>query len=138
MDIISRVKILNLPVGQYCVFGSGVQEVHGLKKAKDVDILVSEKLYKQLKKAGWKRKWFFWRTLWCKCVTNGENEAFVNLYWAWKYRPNTQDLINRADLYEGIPFLRIDDLLEFTRNLPRAKDKQTVERIEKYLARKNL
>lgn len=132
--IISRVKVLNLPLGEYCVFGSGVQEIHGLKKAKDVDVLVTKKLYQQLKNEGWKRKWFFWRGLWCKCVTNGDNEAFTNIHWTWKYRPKTQELINRAKLYDGIPFLRIEDLLEFTRHLPREKDKETVKRIESYLA----
>lgn len=134
ISIISRAKALNLPFGEYCVFGSGVQEIHGLKKAKDVDILVTGKLYIQLKKAGWKRKWFFWRGLWCKCVTNGTNEAFTNIHWTWKYRPDTQEIINRAEVHNGIPFLRIEDLLEFSRYLPREKDKQTVKRIEAYLA----
>jgi hypothetical protein len=136
MDIISRAKVLNLPIGQYCIFGSGVLEIHGIRTAKDVDILVTEDLYKKLKNEGWKRKWIWWRTLWCKCVTHGQNEAFTNLYWGKKYRPSTQDLIVRAELYDGIPFLRLEDLLEFQRNLPREKDKQGVRMIEEYLSLK--
>lgn len=136
MDIVSRVKLLKLPVGQYCVFGSGVLEIHGIRKAKDVDILVNNELYKKLKKDGWKRKWFFWRTLWGRCIVSGHNEAFTNLYWAKKYRPNTQDLINRAESHGGIPFLPLQDLLEFQRNLPRKKDKQGVVLMEKYLLSK--
>ncbi|MES2471093.1 MAG: hypothetical protein V4526_02600 [Patescibacteria group bacterium] len=136
MDIVSRTKALNLPIGQYCVFGSGVLEVHGIRKAKDIDILVNGELFKKLKKEGWKRKWFFWRTLWAKCITNGQNEAFTNLYWARKYRPNTQELINRAELHDGIPFLQLEDLLEFQRNLPREKDKRGVKMMEDYFASK--
>lgn len=136
MNIISRVKALNLPIGQYCVFGSGVLEVHGIRNAKDVDILVTRELYEQLKNKGWKRKWLFWRTLWAKCITNGQNEAFTNLYWARKYRPDTQDLINRAKFYEGVPFLQLQDLLEFQKNLPRKKDKMGVKMIEDYLSSK--
>lgn len=136
MDIVSRVKALNLPQGQYAVFGSGVLEVHGIRKAKDVDVLITEELYEKLKKEGWKRKWFFWRTLWAKCITNGQNEAFTNLYWARKYRPDTQELINQAELHGGVPFLRLEDLLEFQRNLPREKDKKGVKMMENYLASK--
>ncbi len=137
MDIISRVKLLNLPIGEYCVFGSGVLEIHGIRKARDVDVLVTENLYKQLKESGWKRKWFFWRTLWAKAIVNGENEAFTNLRWANSYKPITQDLINRAEFHDGIPFLRLEDLLEFTSHLPRKKDKKGVVLMKNYLASKN-
>ena len=137
MDIISRVKALNLPIGKYCVFGSGLQEIHGLKKAKDVDLLVTEDLYNELKNQGWKRKWFFWRTLWCKRIVSGENEAFTNLFWGLTYRPDTHALIVRAEIHDGIPFLRLEDLLEFTKRLPRKKDKRHAEIIENYLKNKN-
>ncbi|MEQ1499932.1 MAG: hypothetical protein ABL917_00990 [Parcubacteria group bacterium] len=136
MDILSRVKALNLPVGEYCVFGSGVLEIHGIRKAKDVDVLVTEELYKQLKKSGWKRKWFFWRTLWAKAIVNGENEAFTTLRWANSYNPDTKDLIKRAEYYDGVPFLRLEDLLAFQRNLPREKDKRGVKLMENYFASK--
>ncbi|MES2437399.1 MAG: hypothetical protein V4519_05315 [Patescibacteria group bacterium] len=136
MDIISRAKALNLPLGKYCVFGSGVMEVHGIRKAKDVDVLVTQDLYKELKKQGWKRKWFFWRTLWCKAIVNGENEAFTNIHWTWKYRPKTQDLIDRAEMHDGVPFLRLEDLLAFAKNLPRKKDKRSVKMMEEYFAKK--
>jgi hypothetical protein len=135
MDIISRVKLLNLPLGHYCVFGSGVLEAHGIKKAKDVDVLVSAELYKKLKSQGWKRKWFFWRIFICKAIVNGENEAFTNLYWG-SYRPDTNDLIKNADYFDGIPFLRLEDLLDFTRHLPREKDKKHVKMMEDYLVSK--
>jgi hypothetical protein len=134
VDIVTRVKALNFPAGEYCVFGSGVLERHGIRKAKDVDILVTKKLYLKLRKSGWKRKWIFWRTLSCKAVVNGEYEAFTNLYWAHAYRPDTEALIRRAEYFEGIPFLRLQDLLEFQRNLPREKDKSGVKQIEEFLA----
>ena len=136
MDIVSRVKALNFPLGQYCVFGSGVLEIHGIRKARDVDLLVTDELYQRLKREGWRRKWIFWRTLWAKCVTNGEYEAFTNIYWGSTYRPDTRALIERAEFHDDVPFLQLSDLLEFQRHLPRAKDKQSVRLIEKYLADK--
>jgi hypothetical protein len=133
MDIVSRVKTLNLPGGEYCVFGSGVLEIHGIRKANDVDLLVTEKLYQELKERGWKRKWFFWRMLWCKVIVNGQNEAFTNLHWAASYRPNTKDLIHRAEYYHGVSFLRLKDLLAFQLHLPRKKDVRGCRLIEEFL-----
>jgi hypothetical protein len=104
-DIVSRVKELNLPLGEYCVFGSGVLEIYGIRKAKDVDLLVTENLYNKLKKEGWKRKWFFWRTLWAKCRVYGDNEAFTNLHWRNKYRPNSIYLLNSLHLKFRLSFL---------------------------------
>lgn len=135
MDITSRVKALNLPLGKYCVFGSGILEVHGIRKANDVDVLVSEDLYIELKKKGWKRKWIFWRTFFCRAITNGTNEAFTNLHWG-SYQPDTNELINKAEFFDGIPFLKLEDLLAFQRHLPRRKDKDGVRRMEYYLASK--
>ncbi|MCF7865337.1 MAG: hypothetical protein K9M11_02420 [Candidatus Pacebacteria bacterium] len=135
MDIVSRVKVLNLPVGKYCVFGSGVLEIHGIRKAKDVDVLVTPDLYLELKKQGWKRKWIFWRTFFCKAITNGSNEAFTNLHWG-AFQPDTTELIKRAEFFDGIPFLRLEDLLAFLLYSPRKKDKDGVRRIEEYFASK--
>ena len=133
MNIVPRVQLLKLPIGEYCVFGSGVLEIHGIRKAKDVDVLVTEELYAKLVKSGWKRRWFFWRTLWCKKIVLGDNEAFTNLYWGNTYRPITKELIQRAENFEGVPFLRLEDLLAFQKNLPRKKDKDGVRLIENFL-----
>ncbi len=52
MDLISRIKALDLPVGQYIVFGSSVMEMHGIRKAKDIDVVVTQVLYTELKNRG--------------------------------------------------------------------------------------
>lgn len=135
MDIVSRVKALNLPEREYCVFGSGVLEIHGIRKARDIDLLVTQDLYKKLKSEGWERRWIFWRTLWAKSIRKGENEAFTNLYWGMKYRPDTKELIDRAEIRDGVRFLQIEDLYEFQKRLPREKDKKGAKMMEEYLNR---
>lgn len=134
MDIVSRVKALNLPLGKYCVFGSGVLEIYGIRKAKDVDVLVDKDLYKELSTQGWKRKWIFWRVFICKAITNGPNEAFTNIHWG-KYKPDTNSLIKNAELFQGVPFLSLEELLNFKRLLPREKDINDAKLIEEYFAR---
>lgn len=56
MDIFRKVKDLNLPYGQYVIFGSGPLEAHGIRKTRDVDLLITTKLYKELKTRGWQEK----------------------------------------------------------------------------------
>jgi hypothetical protein len=135
MDIIARIKALNLPVGKYVVFGSAVMEIHGIRPAKDIDIAITEELYQELKRRGWKRKWNFKRLLTCKALKLGGNEAFTNLYWK-AYQIPTKDLIKNAEFFEGIPFMSLRDYLFYKTHLPRQKDKDDVVLIENYLKTK--
>ena len=52
MDIIERVKKLDLPSGKYVVIGSGILEALGIRPAKDVDISVTMDLYQTLRSTG--------------------------------------------------------------------------------------
>ena len=49
MNIIKLVKKLDLPIGQYVVFGSGPLDVHGIRETWDVDICVKPELFEKLK-----------------------------------------------------------------------------------------
>jgi hypothetical protein len=59
-------------------------------------------------------------------------ECYTNLFWK-NYKYNTDYLINRAEIIEGVPFMSILDYLEYKRHLPREKDKQDVILIENFL-----
>jgi hypothetical protein len=134
MDIIARVKKLNLPLGKYIVFGSGVMEAHGIRNAKDVDVIVDEDVYKELKRRGWKRHWFFKRVLTCKALKKDKNEAFSHIKWK-NYRVENDELFKNAEIIDGIPFMQIDEYLRYKRCLPRKKDKNDVILIEEYLSK---
>lgn len=132
MDIISRVKALHLPVGEYLVFGSGVMEINGIRPAKDVDLLITDELYRQLRTQGWRRKWNHKRVLTCKALKKGDSEAFTNLYWK-AYQFHTKDLIAKAEMIDGVPFMSLKDYLFYKQHLPRDKDKQDVLLMQNYL-----
>ncbi len=55
-QIIAKVKELNLPKGSYVVFGSCPLAVAGIREANDIDLLVSEEVFAQLRGAGWQEK----------------------------------------------------------------------------------
>ena len=134
MDILSRIKSLNLPIGKYIVFGSAVMEVHGIRKAKDVDLIVDKDVYKELKRRGWKRHWFFKRFLTCKALKKNGNEAFSHIKWK-KYRVENDELFKNAEIINGVPFMELREYLKYKRCLPREKDKRDVVLLEEYFAK---
>jgi hypothetical protein len=50
MEIIEKVKALNLPSKQFVVMGGAVLELKGIRKAQDIDIIVTKTLFEELKK----------------------------------------------------------------------------------------
>ena len=52
MNIITKVKKLDLPLGQYVVIGSGIMAQLGLRAANDVDIAVTPDLCTTLRASG--------------------------------------------------------------------------------------
>ena len=52
MNIFSKLKELNFPIGQYVVVG-GAMAAHGIRDAHDLDILVTPTLYQELISEGW-------------------------------------------------------------------------------------
>ena len=133
MDIISRIKSLNLPIGKYVVFGSSVMEVHGIRKARDIDLIVDEDLYKELQGRGWERYWFFKRVFTCKALKKDRNEAFSNIKWK-NYQVENEELFKNAEIIDGVPFMQPKEYLRYKRCLPREKDKRDVKLLEEYLA----
>lgn len=132
MNIIDRIKKLDLPSGHYAVFGSAIMEVHGIRKANDVDLVIDDYLFDELIRRGWKRYWKFKRVLTCKALKHDDNEAFTNLYWKG-YRVATSEIIKNAETLDGIAFMPLPDYLSYKKHLPRVKDKNDVQLIEKYL-----
>lgn len=137
MDVIARIKSLNLPIGKYIVFGSSVMEVHGIRKARDVDVIVDKDVYEELKRRGWKRHWFFKRVLTCKALKKDGNEAYSHIKWK-NYRVENAELFKNAEVIDGVPFMELKEYLRYKKCLPREKDKKDVELIEAYLASRNV
>lgn len=48
MKYLSKLKKLNLSPNQYAIFGSGPMAVRGIRKIKDLDVVVKDEPYKEL------------------------------------------------------------------------------------------
>lgn len=130
-NIFDRIKRLNLPDGQYAVFGSALLDVWGLRQAVDLDIIVTPQLYKQLKSEGWEEKQANGFTLLSKDDAN--ISTVQSQPTDGSYNPDRLKLIRDAIFIEGLPFVRIEEVIACKVDYDRPKDRQDVAMINEYL-----
>ena len=131
-EIISKVKELNLPKGQYIVFGSCPLAILGIRESNDIDLLVSAELKEKLKEAGWKELEKSPNDI---PLVHDVFEAHDNWNFS-SYRPTLEDLLATAMEVEGIPFASLEEVHKWKAEGERAKDIADMELIEKYLSNK--
>ncbi|TSC66063.1 MAG: AraC family transcriptional regulator [Candidatus Berkelbacteria bacterium Gr01-1014_85] len=133
--IFERVRALGFPIGEYVVVG-GVMEAHGLRKANDIDIVVTKKYFDELSQLPeWELQEFNYpddRKYWLK--GNGI-DIMPGFSYNDAYRPDTEQLIAGADIINGIPFIKLEELLKWKRAANREKDQADIETIERYMAK---
>lgn len=129
-DLFQRVKELKLAIGKYALFGSAPMGVRELKECSDIDLIVDEEIWEEYKnKPGWNYQ----------ITENGvehieSQDGKIELWHDW--RPWYQDngrFINDAEIIDGLPFVKLDYVLEWKKKFGREKDLKDIEAIEKFL-----
>jgi len=139
MSILEKINSLGLPSKQFVVMGGAVLELKGIRKAGDIDIIVTDELFETLKK---NPAWTYVSevgSLGNVQVESLENHAGVSVY-RRIYGGGTIDFfLKNPDKYEeieGVYFASLSNLLEIkSGSWNREKDKRDVELIKAYLAR---
>ena len=132
-NYVERIKELALPPHEYVVIGSGILDALGIRKARDIDIVASKKLFKELSsnRKVWKKKWFFLGFMERKAI----QKDGVEIYSRFKYRNYKYDfqaIADRVIVVDEIPFMNLDDLIELKKHLGRPKDLKDIKLIEEY------
>ncbi len=129
-DLILKIKELNLPKGEYLVSGSAILDVLAIRKANDIDLLVSPQLFQYLKdKCGWKENDSYKTTI---SHPEGKAEAKKILDFM-KEQYTLSDIVQSAFIYEDVPFINLKILLQAKKQLNRQKDQEDIKNIENYL-----
>lgn len=106
-DLFQKVKELKLPISKYALFGSAPLGIRGLKDCYDVDVIVTESLRDEYKSKGWEVRAMPHGS---QYLCNGEIEL-------WKdWQPGQWDieqLIQEAEMIEGLPFVRLEKVIEW-------------------------
>ena len=131
MSIIERVRTLNLPADEFVVIGSGVLEALGLRLSNDVDIVVSPRLYDELKNLGWaetpRRNYFY--------LQKDDTEAY--LFWDNdSIEPNLAELKQSEMVIDGIAFADPQRLMAWKQRRAEPKDLRDVVLLQQWLSAK--
>jgi 8-oxo-dGTP pyrophosphatase MutT (NUDIX family) len=129
MNILQKIKELNIPNDQYVVIGSGTMSALGIREANDIDMSVTEELFDKLKETGeWEEFEKYGRPFLKKDVFD------INKHLGWeKYSITIQEANNSALFIEDIPFMNLDELIKFKAAMGREKDFKDIELIKEYL-----
>lgn len=124
-DLFRKVKELNLPFGQYALFGSAPLGIRELRECRDIDLIVTEELWNEFKnKSGWEYK----------ITENGVEHIAKGDIEIWHdWLPWYQDIskfIKNAEIIDGLPFVRLESIIEWKKKFGREKDLKDVELME--------
>lgn len=132
MNIYQKIKKLNLPKGKYVVGSGSALEGYGIRKSNDIDIVVTKDVYLNLKKKGWKETTLLNGLM---ILVKGQCEITTCLNYG-KYQTSIQRLIKSANIIKGIPFINLEEIMKFKKEMNRDKDKKDIELIKGYLRSK--
>ena len=128
-ELFQRVKDLNLPEGEYAIFGSGPMGIRNLREMHDIDIIVSDKLFDEYaKKDGWEVKEIYGYRDWLK-----NDDLEIEMGRDWHEGWDVEKMIKEADIIDGLPFVELKYLVEWKKFFGREKDLKDVELIEQFL-----
>jgi len=130
-DYFQKLKALQLPAGKFALFGSAPMVVKGLRTARDIDIIVTKDLWQEYHDKGWEEK----------TALSGSRyltQDNIELWQDWK--PGEWDiekLIKEAEIIDGLPFVRLEEVAKWKKLFVRKKDFRDLEIINNYLLIKN-
>lgn len=127
----TKAKSLKLPPGTYAVFGSGALGTRGIRKSKDIDLIVIPEVYNRLKKDGWKEEVF---PTGKRHLVNGVFDIWADLNFSEGYNPDISQVIAEAEVINGVPFIKLEETVKWKKAFGREKDKKDIELINQYLA----
>lgn len=134
MNVIEEAKKLQLPVRQYIVVGGGCLAVRGLRETKDLDVVVKPSLFDTLLERGWPQDFAYERRWNRRRAKRGNIEIYPDMFLEKTNSfVDVDNLIRRADIIDGVPFLPLGDLRVFKSDTGREKDLRDVVLIDNFL-----
>jgi len=125
---LDELKKLNLPTEKYAIFGSGPLAIRGIRNSRDIDVIVKKDLWNKLTK-----NWSLTNTN-NKFIRVGE----IEIYKDWEpWFKDINKLIDNAEVFDNIRFVKLEDVLNWKKASGREKDKKDIKLIEKYQTKKD-
>ena len=116
LSFFAKLRALELPTADYAIFGSGPLAVRGLiEEVHDLDVVARGTAWEQAKGLGEVR-----------IAPEGDpvvwlEEGSIEVFGGW-LGWDIDMLIDNAEIIDGLPFARLEDVLAFKLSLGRPKD----------------
>ena len=122
--LFDRVKNLNLPAGDFAIFGSGPLIIRGIVPASnDLDIICRRRAWDYIKGVGEPEYLTEYKL---NIVTMFDGSlTFGNKWGIGAF--DTDELIDSAELIDGLPFVRLEYVAKYKKISKRPKDLQHLE-----------
>lgn len=127
--LFQEVKRLNLPIGEYALFGSAPMGVRGIRECRDIDIIVSEKLWNEYE---YKIEWELVETQDRNNYSDGLRNNDIELWRDWWSGWNIEKLIKEAEIIDDLPFVKIKEVVKWKSFTAREKDLKDLKIIEDF------
>ena len=130
---LEKLKKLNLPFGQYAIFGSGILVAKDIRNASDVDIIAKQALFNKL----WEK--------YSECIVNKPFRCLIingieivdNRWDNDNNQESTDKMIDNAEIIDGLPYVNLQDTILWKTQQNRGKDLRDIELINNYLKNKS-
>jgi hypothetical protein len=129
-NIAEEVKRLNLPSGEYSVVGSGALSIRGIRNHDDIDLIVTENLYEEMKTKGWEEKE---KSDGLLHIYKNNTEVAKNFLHIDGFRLSTEEVIKNSDIIDDVSFMSLEDLITLKTAMGREKDLRDIALIKEYL-----
>ncbi len=128
-ELFNKFRELNLPIGEYAIFGSGPMGIRDLKKCNDLDVIVSPRIFDNYKQ---NPDWHFDATKgWGFGLVLQDEIEMLKEWGPGKW--DVAELIKNAEIIDGLAFVKLEEVLKWKKVMDREKDKKDIEIIENYL-----
>ncbi len=126
IERLEEVKKLKLPTDQYVLWGSTPLAIRGLRKARDIDIVVTKSLWDDLLKTykpqGEKKN----------VIKLGEIEIWNDLL---NLTDKIDEIVENRDMIMDLPFMGLSYVIEWKKMRGKEKDLKDIELINNYLTK---
>ena len=125
--LMSKFKELNLPNEECFIYGSGPLGVREIREVNDLDVFVTDDLYKKLKKK-------YPQSVKEDKIEVGEIEIYPPSGWNWRDKMgDLETVMRRAEIIDGVRFMNLEDLIVLKKEMGRQKDFEDIGLIKNYL-----
>ena len=128
--LFQEVKRLNLPIGEYALFGSTPMGVRGMRECHEIDIIVGKKLWNEYRD---KTEWKLVKTEDQNKYSDGLRNNDIELWSYWWSGWDIEKLIKEAEIIDDLPFVKLEKVIEWKKFRAREKDLKDLKIIEKFL-----